>query len=447
MEASGSPRGAAALRRALPVLACATGFFVHLFVVREFAVDVPFVDEWDELRPGALPAGWDPGYLLGLHNEHRITTTRVLQLLLLRWNGWDLAFQQSLNFLVFGALLGLLVAFAARLGPALPSGASWGFALLLLSPISHQNHAWPFQVQIHLAWLFAFASLLLLFGSAATKGRAALGVAAAVLAMWSFSSGVVFAAVLAACLLASALLGAPGARRPALAAAAALGLGLALWFVGYRSSPHAPVLSWPDGAAFWDYLFNLASWGFGFSTVSAPLGAACLLAALAPSGAELVAARGRLSRPGWGRLAATLAVVGSLALIAVGRAAFGIPTAKTSRFAEIAGLLVPLAALHWSALLVRPRARAAAVWGLWGLAAIGLADDWTLSGYERMRRLKRQGVECVTQAFWSGGPAVCPTVYDLGPLSAEMLDAARRLRLSFYRTAERRLQDAGAGPR
>ena len=51
-------------------------FLVHLGVILHHAVDVPFRDEWELLRPNGLPAGLSLSWLWEQQNEHRIPLVR-----------------------------------------------------------------------------------------------------------------------------------------------------------------------------------------------------------------------------------------------------------------------------------------------------------------------------------------------------------------------------------
>lgn len=422
----------------------AAAFLAHLWVVRAHAVDLPLLDEWELLGPGALPSGLSARWLFATHNEHRVVLTKLQAWLLLQANGWDNVTFVTSTFLLFGALLVALGAWLARGG--LPLVVVCAFGLLLLSPIAAQNHAWGFQSQVHLPLLglvLAATGLFSRAGSRAGVAARASGLCALVIGAFCFASGVVYGVTL---LLVFALHRAlvaghlPEAeRRPARLETAGLlfvGTGaLALWSIGWPGSGLTP--TWPTSWRFWDVLLNLVSLGFGFKTRSAALGALCLALVLAPLAG--LASRARRDDPRdprvWELAAVTGALLAGLAGVALSRGIWGPSYAKTSRYAELALPLVPVAALCWWRLLeARPRARAAAVALAWALPAVGLADDWTRDTYRAIEASKREAV-VVIAARRPGEPLRCLRVYG-GDLE-ERVEAARRLGVSFTRALPR----------
>lgn len=413
----------------------ALGFVAHLLVVRAHAVDLPYQDEWDLLAPGALPDGLRLGWLFDLHNEHRIAPTKLQAWALLRLCAWDNVAWVTSTFLLFGALLAALLAWLVRRG--LPAPAAGALGLLLLSPIAFQNHAWGFQSQVHLALLALVLGAWGLFSDLPGRRGAAArlgGALALVAGAYSFAAGVPYLVVTSACFAlwrgarASAL-DAPAARRLRLETAAVLApcvLALLAWTVGWERGEVGPTS--PATARYWDVLLNLVSFGFGFQTRSAALGALCLAVVVVPVVA-LVARDPRDPR-GWEVAAVAGALLAGLAAIALARAAWGPGYAKTSRYAGLALPLVPVAALAWWRLLAaRPRARAAAVAAVWALAALGLADDWSRDGYRALERHKREALARIAEH--RGGRLRLPEVYH-GWLD-ERLEAARALEVTFTR--------------
>lgn len=423
--------GAAAL------VVVAVGFVAHLLLVARHAVDLPYGDEWDLLAPDALPRGLTVEWLLALHNEHRIVPTKLQAWVLLRLCDLDgVAFVLS-SFVAFGALLAALLAWLVRRGlPPLGAGAC---GLLLLSPIAFQNHAWGFQSQVHLALLALLAGAAGVFGD----GRLARagGVAALIAGAFTFAAGVPYAlAVVAgavlhrgeaarACRAAGDLAGARRARLDAALVAVPCAAALVLWTIGWEGAGLGP--TWPTRARFWDVWLNLVSLGFGFETRSALLGLPCLVVVVAPA-AALVRRDPRDPRA-WELASITAGLLLGLATIALARGAWGAGYAKTSRYAELALPLVPVAALAWWRLLAaaRPAARAAAPGAVLALACAGLADDWSLDGYRSIEEQKRAALLRI--AAHRGGRLRCPEVYP-GWLE-ERLAAARALGLSFTREA------------
>jgi hypothetical protein len=400
------------LARAL-IAVVVVAFVAHLQTIRAHAVDLPYQDEWALLAPDALPRGLTLEWLLARHNEHRIPLTKLHAWLSLQVDGWNNVGYVTTSFLLYGALLLALGRWLVARGLPVPAAAL--FTLPLLSPIAFQDHAWGFQSQVHLALLGLVLGCRGLF----ERGAWTLGAAGLCLAAFSFAAGVAYAV---AVLLAFAL-SRPEPRREALLVLAAVGLAVSLWAVGWDQAGELSP-TWPTAWRFWDTLLNLVSLGFGVETPSWPLGLACLLAVAAP--AAVLAARERSFEVA----GATLALLLGLAAIALARGAWGPVYAKTSRYAELALPLLPVAALGWwRALRGRPRARRAALAALWAAAWLGLADDWNADGYRAIERQKRETLARL--ATWTGGPLRWPDVY-LGPRDARV-EAARALGLSFTR--------------
>lgn len=424
-------------------------YLVHLGVVARHAVDVPFWDEWEMLNEGGLSRSLELGWVLERHNEHRIVPTRLATWIGYRLDGWNLAHQQIANFVVFGALLAATALAMRRAAPALEPAWRAAFVVLLLSGASRQNHAWGFQSQFHFFLLFFVLGSLLLFDPRRRLRDQALGALCLVGSAYSFSAGVV-CAIVALVGHAAFALSHPRAGRAELArtlgvvlpASAATGL----WFVGYASVEGHPALRGPGDLEFWRWLLDMLALGFGYTRSSSLLGLACLALVAAPCLA-LARQRAERSDPGAWLLATLVAgLLGALASIASGRSGFALLQAKSSRYVEIAMLMVPLAACAWHRRLAHRRvARPAALAALWLVAAAGHLDDWDLDrGYLDIAAEKRVGLRCLETLYERAAAEPrslrnaprCPYIYP-APLERR-LARARALRVSFYRRIEER---------
>src|SRR5579862_5981775 len=68
------PRGRQQINRACWIIAC--GFLaLHFFVVMSHSVNVPFWDDWEVLKPGALDRDLNLSWLIAFHNSHRSILT------------------------------------------------------------------------------------------------------------------------------------------------------------------------------------------------------------------------------------------------------------------------------------------------------------------------------------------------------------------------------------
>src|SRR5262249_45750552 len=152
-----------------------------------------------------------------------------------------------------------------------------------------------------------------------------------------------------------------------------------------------------------------------------PLGVACLGLVIAPL-ALLARERAARRDPGlWLLTTLVLALLAALASIAIGRSGLPLRGAKSSRYAEIAMLLVPPSpSARHPPLPGRRRARALALAALWLTACVGSLDDWDLDrAYLDVAARKRVGIRCLEDYLRRvelegrsprEGPR-CPTLY------------------------------------
>ena len=82
-----------------------------------YAVDVPYLDEWDNLP---LNSSWQ--WLFHQHNEHRLFTTEVFVCALYHLDHWNVATHQVINFAIYGGLLVVIGYFVKYVNPQV----GWG---------------------------------------------------------------------------------------------------------------------------------------------------------------------------------------------------------------------------------------------------------------------------------------------------------------------------------
>jgi hypothetical protein len=165
-------------------------FQFHVKKICKWALDLPFIDDWDEFPRHRLGE-----WIFGQHNEHRIATTRLTYWAYYHINHLNLADVQKGNFLFYGLLLLLTCLFVKRCAKDIPT---WMVVLatgVALSPVAHENHDWAFQIQWHYVLFFLIGSAWCLFGSQ-TYWRLMAAALLGVLSIYSLSSGVVSVAVL-----------------------------------------------------------------------------------------------------------------------------------------------------------------------------------------------------------------------------------------------------------
>jgi len=429
---------------ALALLVFGFVFLRHFYLVWTYSVDVPYRDEWDTLSADGLSANFSPDWLFRWHNEHRLVTTKLLVWVLYKFDGWNLATHQILNYLIFGLLLFTLGVWARKRGAGLETWVIVAFLTFLLSPLINENHQMGYQSQIHFALLFFVGAIYFLFDERQSWPSIWLGSFMALLSIYSLSSGMATSAVLLLLFAAYKASRLRGCTEPdqrgreqlqAVAGCVVIAVAMGLWSIGYHKAPDAGASALPYTAAFWEYFLNIVALGFGIQDLSVGDGLLCLLVVLAPLVGDFVRRRGNLPAASWGVYAGILGILSVLAIIAVGRAiGFGIPQSKSSRYGEIGMLLVPMAAMAWSLFLHdRPKWKAGALTVLWVLCFKTYYPTWSLfEVYQKQFTERTAGLECVTLYYNGKGKGKCKALYP-GPIP-DRLDIARKLDLSFYRS-------------
>ena len=254
-------------------------YLYHFSIIRHYAVDVPYWDEWEYFKPEALPAGLTWQWLFEFHNEHRIVFTKLLAWLNMKFFGLDFVLQQLFNFGLFGCLLTAIYILMKRVTGN--DRFSWLplFLIFLLSPLNFANHAWAFQSQFHLVLLFAMLALAGAFPERITLPSMLKPSILTILAIYSFSAGPVFSIVYLGCFIiyiAGNYLNNHVTKAAALSSLAIssgfIGVGLAFWFHGYTKPPLHPELVLPVTTNFWIFFLNLVGLGFGYTASAANSG-------------------------------------------------------------------------------------------------------------------------------------------------------------------------------
>lgn len=429
----------------LPLVALVILFLVHFSVIATHAVNVPFWDEWtffDQSKPEAFPDQFTFGWLLPQMNEHRLVPTKLMLWTLLQFDGWNAVTNQLINFMLYGVIIMSLIRFARRMVPGLPLWITAGFLLFLLSPTNNGNHFWAVQSLVHFSVLFFLLAVYFLFDEQQRNSSLLLGACLAILAVYSFISGLVAVCVLVvifSLFKTIRILQSPSAaeRRKDLAQLAMVIVPIAgmigLYFLGYDKGKSQAPLTLPFQKSFWSYLLDLYSWGFGFSTSSMVLGLICLLLVVIPIVGEVWRNFRRLPSSTWALIAFALGIMAIMVAITGGRAGDEIAEAQISRYAEFVMMLIPITVFAWSIVLRnRPLVRKYMLIGLWCFCFLGYSNDWFwFHIYGSMARERIEGVNCIKNYYEHGGEAKCPTIYPW-PI-AEKLERAKQVNASFYR--------------
>lgn len=426
----------------LTLLVVSALYLAHFVIIQGYAVNVPFWDEWEYLSTDQMPSGFTLKWLFTQHNEHRIIPTKLLTWVLYRLNGWNLTTNQTVNFLIYGLLLLMVVWFARKFVPRLDTWVILSFVIFLLSPIDWANHSWGFQSQFHFSLLFILAAIYFLYDERQRWKELLIGSAMAILAAYSLSSGLVSSFINLLIFTAYKLFRLYSATdkgerkrelRQLLVVALLVGGALALWFIGYHAVAGHPPHVLPHKRRFWTYFADILGLGFGLDVLEFLPNIFCLVIVLVPIGWEIWRKRGRLPDSSWAVYAAVAVILASLSVITIGRARFGLEQAKSSRYSEIGMMLVPLSVLSWSILLQeRKRWRAYFLAAFWLFCFFTYQNNWSdFDHYESESKQRIRGLICIENYYVGIGDANCPSIYP-GPL-APKLEEAHILNLSFYR--------------
>lgn len=210
----------------------------RLVVISAFGSPVPVLDQWDgegaALYAPYLKGTLSFGELIASHNGHRILITRLFALAHLELAGeWNTRLEMVFGAVVLTAFVTwLLVLLMPLVAPQRRLLLSCFVALAFAFPIDYENTVWGFQSQVYLSLLAGLAALAAFASAAAFSLRWFGGLAAGILAYFTFATGV--AALVAAAALVSLQLATNSRRRCGREVAAVVVIGsiagaLTLW--------------------------------------------------------------------------------------------------------------------------------------------------------------------------------------------------------------------------
>lgn len=432
---------------ALSLLACIGLFLFHFLVIRKYAVNIAYWDEWALFQDDHL-AALSLKWLFAQHNEHRIVTLKLFVWLQYQLNGWNHVEHQILNFIIYGASLTWLIWIAKKLAPQVQLWVILSFITFLLSPINLENHTSGFQSSFHFWLLFYLVSSYFLFSPRQNWRRLVIGCLASILSIYSLAGGLISSLTLLLTFCLFKGVRAYSAKNSqertrdifhSILVVVLLGGAIALWFIGYQRPSYHPSLSLPYQLAFWRHFLNIVAFGFGIDEVSTKLGGICLLIVITPIIWQVWQQRTKLTISQWATCAVVLGILGFIASTSIGRAGFGVEQAKSSRYAEVGMPLIILSVLNWSYVLQRrQRSQTKVLLGLWVFCLIAFSNNWSFDVYRRMAANRMAGVRCVKAYYEYGGDARCPTISP-GSISTN-LEQAKKLNSSLYRDISAEIQ-------
>jgi hypothetical protein len=139
---------------------------VKLALISFYGSATPYWDQWDAeaalLYSPWLDGTFSWGNLFAPHNEHRIFTTRLLALFLLKINGqvWDPILQMQVNAGLHVLALCVLLFYVSKLLPKIYKAMLFVFCAVMFSiPFGWENTLAGFQSQFYFLLLFSFIFL------------------------------------------------------------------------------------------------------------------------------------------------------------------------------------------------------------------------------------------------------------------------------------------------
>ena len=348
------------LTRALSLSAVGVVFLLCLLrlgsLIADFAVNVPFADQWDFLAP--IFEGRGPfASFLHQHGPHRQGLGGVLQWFLYAATGWDVRAEAWLAFALLSGAAILLILASVRIRGRL-SVADAAYPLAILAPFHWETMLLTPNIAHSILPFFFACLLVLLHTSPLAPARATVAGLVGALAFFT-GFGVCVAGVLGVLHLVILLRRpphSPAERAGSLVVLTILLIGVLSFFIGYRWQPAVPGWSFPV-PDWWNYgrfCADMCASSLGYRTrgiSTALVGLALFLG--------LVAAFALALRSLWAKGRSTAAVSAALltgtalayaALTAFGRQPLGAEAAFLWRYRTLmltgtCGLLLALAAL------------------------------------------------------------------------------------------------------
>jgi len=312
-------------------------FGIKLWTIYSYGNATPFGDQWDGEAANLYKPFFDNTLdwksFIAPHNEHRILTTRITALALLKINKiWNPLLQMTVNAFLHVFVIMIIVSLLKRVTGRSNAGLLLAFCLALFSlPYAWENILVGFQGQFYYVVLFGVLSLWLIITSKPLGGLWWAGFLCSVLAFFSLASGVFVSASAA---LVSLLFLVTGLRTNLRQIIASLIL-IALFIGGVLltpSLPHQLLLKASSLRQFYDAFVIVFGWPVGANLVSAvfcnvPIAIFCL---------NMLRKRPAANDKKWFLVGLALWAVGQTISIAYGRAA----AVLAPRYRDLFALLV-----------------------------------------------------------------------------------------------------------
>lgn len=432
--------------RLAPWCALLAAYAALAAAVYGYAVDVPYLDQWDALYPGELEPQLTLRWLLERHGDHMILPTQFVTWALYRLTSGQERVGQFFNLLLFGGVLALFARAAREGAERLPRPLLALLLVPLCSPNCWENHLWTFQSQFHFC-LLGFVGAAVVIGSLREQcswGRLLGGALILALSIVSFSAGVPAISVCVALLVADTLrrwwLGEIRPEsRPVLVLVTVIAawlLAVFVWFYDYKKLQNGSAdLASPLSPVFWNFVARQVSFGFGVQSLSLFWAYGALVFVVVPvTVLMLVRPKSEPDRRAvWVHSTLVLGLLAALCCIAYGRASY--PNyERISRYSEFSmGLIIPVASLWWMLLRAAPQLRRV-FFGVFAVVlGLNFSETWSYADtFGRHSAQLQAGRECLYRALRHEGDAMCGELYPWPVIT--QLEHVKELRLSFYRT-------------
>lgn len=401
-------------------------------VIALTTVNIPFGDEWENLRPWALPKGFTFEYLFAFHNEHRIVFTKLLNYIFFYTTDWNIKYQVIFNYLIYASLVLFLISFQKKHISGATKGI-WVLPFFLASPLIYENHSWAIQSVFHFCVLFGVLSIFYATREKIKNSDYWLSGILAVFSIYSLAAGLFFALITLFVLVYRLALSPKSPWWDVVLKGLAIFVlvgGTAMWFSGYQKQEGHPQFTWPYRPSFWYFYANLISLGFGFRSANG-------IIALGSLGVVALVLWKNLKRAfsfkqHYISLAffASLAVLAAFGAITLARTEFGIGQAKTSRYAELGVLLVPFIGwLFWTLAQRSEKFQKGFKYFIWFIC-LGFAGDYSYSKYFSIQNVREEGLVCISKYYQGKNMhGDCPDIYP-GPIGI-LLENAKKMSLSW----------------
>jgi hypothetical protein len=166
-----------------------------IWVVAQYSVNVPFVDQWDfvPLLEKMYQGNLTFHDLWAQHNEHRILFPKILLLLLARLTHWNIRCEMAVNVIlalgIFAVFLHQVNITGRRLAVARLPWAVPAISLAVFSLSQYENWLWGWQLQMLLNLLAVLGAIVLLTNVVFGWRRFAAAAFLGVVANYSFANG------------------------------------------------------------------------------------------------------------------------------------------------------------------------------------------------------------------------------------------------------------------